>query len=1305
VPPAAATAAADAVPEEFTLSTFKDHVKTKGMWAGALGPIIIADLTGAVEAPPPAPPSVEKPRGAAAAAADEDDADPDAANADEDDDGVNHVAVDDDTAAAARAVPAPLKIALVNITRPHTPALLKILDEIIVNATDHSMGTGKVTVIHITFDMATGRFSVFNDGPGIPVLEHVEASKLAGHKVYRPEVAFATFLAGSNIEKDLANVKGGINGLGAKIANVHSLEFTVETLDGATHLFYRQQWRDRLDVRGEPMVVDVRRRGGAPAALPEGVPATPHTRVSFIPAYAALGYRGGAPLAPADAADLDAWVRLRAHQAAAYVGARVAVTYNGERCMTTDVASLGRLLLTPLGEEAAGAIVLSTAVKATGSPWNRHPWHIAVVVLPAGRKAGRRAAAQNMTIVNGVLSNKGSHVTYLKRLLSEEVEAVVRRATKDKAKADTRGPTVAEMLAGIRLVMCGAVPGADWGGQRKDELQVSKDTLERYKPSKAYLKRVGEAVAERILISQGKTTTRVVHDKYTRARHAGRAKKKDTLLFVAEGESAIKLVRAGLTVTRKAAPPGGPSFDWCGIISIQGVVVNAAREVTAVETSGGDTIRVRSARLQNNVRLAALADAFGLQYGRTYETPEELATLNYGRILLCVDQDLDGTGKIAPLVLVWIYLFWPALIRHGRVGRFMTPLIRAFPKTKGPPVEFFYEVELETWIKEQPERAKTHTIKYYKGLASHEAEDVKPMFAPDAFRRSIYMYTMDDTAAELFRVYFGKDPALRKAALITPVALLGPDDARRLKAAQQIPVGRVQLDIDTKLYKLDAIERQLPGAPDGLNPARRKVLAGAMRTGAKILKVFQLGGIVASELLYHHGDASLCATIIHMAQSFIGARKFPLLVGKGQFGSRHNDEAGSPRYISVRLGPLARAAFPPEDRWFLPYVFEDGQRAEPRYFVPVAPLGVLESYHIVSEGWNHHCYGRSLAAVLAVVRAYIGGDPVLAAAADAVAAGDTTGAAMAAAAERWPLPVDTRDFRGEVRQYRGELFSFGFYTWAPEKRTVTVTELPMGLETEKYLGTLSKPKRDGTPNPRAQYIESVDNRSSDVEIELEIVLREGCYEKVCAEFGSAEIDPIEDMLMLRASLRPHLNYYSARDTVLEFGSDYLAALLYWAPLRRDLYRERIIRAQIVASLRIIEEEAVIRYIGIAAELDLAKSRNDDEAIAVLRARGFPPLHWTLLQRPEFTPNDKLRELVTEGPGVSYDYLLNLRERDLVLSAVAKRHEALAAAREALDRCTAMLAEKPFAGASLWLSELDTFAATVEKGIQTGWQFD
>jgi DNA topoisomerase II len=1273
---AVSTAPAPEAGDEFTLSDVKDHAKKKAMWAGALTPINIPDLLGAVPA----------------------------------------VAEDDDDEKEPEAAARRPDALVVAITRAHTPALLKAMDEIIVNATDAAKeheklaASKRVTEIKITYDRATGRVTVFNNGPGIPVILHAEATRRAGTNIYVVTVAFSYFLAGTNIDKDLSNVKGGINGLGAKLCNVHSLEFTVDTTDGVTRNHFRQQWRDRLDVVEPPTVTNLRKAHN----LPESE-TVPHTRVSFIPAYEALGYKmKDGQLSAADADDIDAYLRLRAHQVAAYLGSKVAVSYNDEHCGTTSAALLGRLLLTPLGDESSDALVMSTMAKSTVVPFKSHPWNIAVVILPPGRKAGRRAAAQNMTIVNGVLSNKGSHVKYIKDMLSTAVEDKLRKATKRGAKATGR-MSVTETLGGVRLVMCGAIPGADWGGQRKDELQVSKETLSNYSMTAAFLKQVGDAIAERILISQGAKSGKFVHDKYTKAKHAGKTKKSDTNLLAAEGDSAITLLRAGLTQTRKAQPPGGPSLDWNGIISLQGVIVNAAREVSSMETTGGDVINVRSAKLQSNKRLLALADAYGLRYDRTYVTAKERATLNYGRLLLCVDQDLDGTGKIAALVLVWINLFWPALLRNRCIGRFMTPLVRVKPKRAGGVLhEFYYEEELTHWLEANPDWQRTHQApKYYKGLATHDADEVKKMFTPEAFARSIYMYTLDDAAAARFEVYFGANPALRKEVLVTPVTHLTFEAAQQLHAAQSIPIGRVQLDVDTKSYKNDAIKRQIPGAVDGLNPARRKIIMGAIlrfirETSTKELKVFQLAGFVADKLFYHHGDMSLNATIVYLAQMFAGARRYPYLIGVGQFGSRHGDKAGSARYISVKLSPFISAVFPAADRWHLTYVREDGQRAEPEYFVPVVPMAALESYKIVSEGWNHDGYGRDEAAVLAVVRAYIAGDNGLLELSDRLHELGPTEAVLAdvatMAAGAWALPASTRGYTGEVRNYRGEAYSFGSYTWAETTRTVTVTELPMGLATTKYIETLTKPGVKGKPNARDVYIESVDDRSSADSVELVIRLRDGAYEQIAEKFGDPAIDPIEDALMLRSSLRPHLNYYAANGGVLEFGEQYLASVLYWAPLRRDLYSVRVERQRIVAELRILEEEEIIRYIGIAGELDLASIADDDAASAVLHEHKFPTLDCTLLHKPEYTLNADLHRLVTSGPCVSHNYLLDLRERDLVRAAVLRRENVLVGLRANRAHAIALLAERPVPCASLWLEEISEFERVVQRGSETNWKF-
>lgn len=95
----------------------------------------------------------------------------------------------------------------------------------------------------------------------------------------------------------------------------------------------------------------------------------------------------------------------------------------------------------------------------------------------------------------------------------------------------------------------------------------------------------------------------------------------------------------------------------------------------------------------------------------------------------------------------------------------------------------------------------------------------------------------------------------------------------------------------------------------------------------------QLAGYVAEHSAYHHGEASLAATIVGLAQDFVGSNNVNLLVPSGQFGTRlqGGKDAASPRYIFTRLSPAARAVFPEADDPLLSYLNEEGQTIEPEW--------------------------------------------------------------------------------------------------------------------------------------------------------------------------------------------------------------------------------------------------------------------------------------------------------------------------------------------------------------------------------------
>jgi DNA topoisomerase-2 len=79
--------------------------------------------------------------------------------------------------------------------------------------------------------------------------------------------------------------------------------------------------------------------------------------------------------------------------------------------------------------------------------------------------------------------------------------------------------------------------------------------------------------------------------------------------------------------------------------------------------------------------------------------------------------------------------------------------------------------------------------------------------------------------------------------------------------------------------------------------------------------VAQLAGYVAEHSAYHHGEASLCQTIVGMAQDYVGSNNLNLLMPVGQFGTRlmGGKDHASPRYIFTYLNPLTRLVFPEDD--------------------------------------------------------------------------------------------------------------------------------------------------------------------------------------------------------------------------------------------------------------------------------------------------------------------------------------------------------------------------------------------------------
>jgi DNA topoisomerase-2 len=133
----------------------------------------------------------------------------------------------------------------------YSPALLKIFDEILVNAIDrNSLHPKQVSSISVSIDKNVGSVTIENNGPlgGIGVRMHEKEG------LWNPELVFGHLLTSTNYDDTQKRIVGGRNGYGAKLANIYSSDFSVIIKDHETKQTYTQKWSKNMTVCDPPKI-------------------------------------------------------------------------------------------------------------------------------------------------------------------------------------------------------------------------------------------------------------------------------------------------------------------------------------------------------------------------------------------------------------------------------------------------------------------------------------------------------------------------------------------------------------------------------------------------------------------------------------------------------------------------------------------------------------------------------------------------------------------------------------------------------------------------------------------------------------------------------------------------------------------------------------------------------------------------------------------------------------------------------------------------------------------------------------------
>jgi DNA topoisomerase-2 len=777
---------------------------------------------------------------------------------------------------------------LVQKTVAFTPGLYKIFDEILVNATDNKVRDPTMKELRVDIDKEKGTISVMNGGKGIPVEMHKEEG------VYVPELIFGHLLTSSNYNDNEKKVTGGRNGYGAKLANIFSHEFIVETCDGSRERQYKQVFKNNMSEKGEPIITKCKKSDN-------------WTRITFRPDFEKFGMT-----------DLEddsiALMSKRVYDAAGIIGKNTKIFLNGEQIKVKSFSDYVDLYLQDT----------ENAPKVYEAQGDR--WQVCVTV-------SNTQQFQQCSFVNGICTMKGgTHVANIADGIAGELLKKIQK--KEKSCKNLKAFQVKNHLW---VFVNSQIENPAFDSQTKETLITRASNFgSKFTVSDKLIKQLmNTPLVENIMSwaqfkqskdlkkSDGVKRLRLTGiPKLDDANNAGGRNSKDCTLILTEGDSAKALAVSGLSIVGR---------DNYGVFPLRGKLLN-------VRDASFDQVK-------NNVEITHIKQILGLQHGKTYDE-DTIKTLRYGKLMIMTDQDHDGS-HIKGLLINFLHAHFPSLLKiPGFLLEFITPIIKA---TKGQQTRVFYTMpEYENW-KLANNDGKGWAIKYYKGLGTSTAKEAKEYFASIELHRKTFCWESDGDG-DLIDMSFSKKRVEDRKKWLSAY-----EEGTFLDQSGDTVRYDEFINKELILFSLADLMRSIPSAIDGFKPSQRKVMFACFKRKLKSdIKVAQLSGYVSEHSAYHHGEASLASTIVNLAQDFVGTNNINLLVPSGQFGTRlqGGKDHASPRYIFTRLAQLARVVFPECDDALLNYNDEDGQKIEPTYYMPVIPTVLINGADGIGTGWS-----------------------------------------------------------------------------------------------------------------------------------------------------------------------------------------------------------------------------------------------------------------------------------------------------------------------------------------------------------------
>lgn len=788
----------------------------------------------------------------------------------------------------------------------YSSGLAKLFDEAITNATDNYQRCPKLKDA-IEINIYPDHFTIKNFGPSLDIAKQLSTD---GKEYYIPEITFSHFNSSSNYNDDEVRMANGQNGVGIKLTNVFSTRFEVCVVNKGTK--YVQVFTDNMGTIHSPTISKTRERDSV--------------MITSYPDFERLGITS--------ITDGNLYhLKMRAYSCVIFGRA---IVMNGVEYKGMNFINFASQM----------ACVYLDRIDTTE--------HYAFETSEASVLAYVVASRPNQfSFVNNIYtSNNGTHVNNFIKQLTDAVN-------------DTKAKRVLNPKQYLLLFINQHISQPQFDGQAKNRLTSSiKTQFTSIIRGLRESEQLHNLMINKTLKAGSKGVGKTFYRKCQPANKAGTKESSKCTLFITEGDSATGMVNKGFGVL---------SHDYYGVFTLRGKVLNVVKAMpTRVKTLADPMPKVDA-----NEIVCQLLKEIGLQRGIDYSSKKGL---RYGRIVMVKDADVDGDA-IMGLVYNIFYTFFRKLLmidlnsdEQPFFYEFTTPAFqiilkklkdgqRGFNYAANEKLEFTTEQALNTCKLELGDK-EIENIHYMKGLGAIDDDDVKRYFK--SIHTHLIPITIDDPelTEQYMTMVYGKgvqNIEARKQWVMScdPKLVL-----ERAEGMKEMTITAFQ-HYSNIHFAVDDCSRSMVNVVDGLKPSHRKILYTLFNTSnsTRFQKVTSLSGEVTKFGKYMHGEASLEETIFGMMRNWAGSNNIALLKNRGGIGCRLDlgKNHAQPRYVETALNDIARYVYVKDDDPILTPTIEEGEPAEPEYYVPIVPITLINGCEGIGTGFstfipNHNPY-------------------------------------------------------------------------------------------------------------------------------------------------------------------------------------------------------------------------------------------------------------------------------------------------------------------------------------------------------------